>query len=873
MTSPSFLARNARSERLVVIGTYRTDELHRRHPLRPWLSEMERLPRVERFELARFGRAELDAQIAAILDHVPAPGLVDSVERRTEGNPFFVEELLASGAEAHRDSLPETLRDVLLTRVTTLSEEAQRVLGMAAVAGRRVRAELLATVAGIPEAELERPLREALASQIVVSDQSHGHRRLQLPPRPPGRGGLRRPAPLGTAAAARGLCRGPRVAARAGRGGGRQPALGTRPSRHSSPRANPRPARLGGRRPCRRFGLRLLGFDARVRTGDRPVGRRAGRRPAGRDRCGDAASRGQPGRDADGAIGPGRGLRPRRRQPAGSEARPGALGGSERTAGSRVLGCRRHGRRHGDPRTNGGRAGGHGTDTGSRPRRRRARRRAHAPRRPSAGDHRGECGDRPRASRGSTDRGGARTEHPWDQHDPHRSLGGGPADPVRGVCQDQGDRRRVRRRRSELRQPELLPVDRGTRPGELRHRHGRHGMGSLRRFDRRVRPVHRGQCRRRCDRARSMGRGGGDARRPPGERLRRRQSHRHHHDRRPLLRATGADRGRRADSGGRSEGRRAAARSAVHRADLRGARRGRPHRSRPGGRIGGGGGRRAAAPADRGPVLRRCAARDRRPSRGGPGRAGPGSSGDGPGGPRGRGGTRVRGPGRVAGRGCAKPAGRTAAGSAPSPPWPSPRPGVPPDRRMPSHGRRPSVPCRRRATRGTAPTHSSGWPRCSLARRAGRRAAEPVLQAAHAVASTLGAAPLRGWIEALARRARISVAVPEAAVEVEETPPTRTTRASPPASARSWRSSPTASPTAESPKPCSSARAPRASTSRTSWASSVSRPGRRRRPSPRGSGWSARPPAQPLRCDARTGSRPANAPRHPGRGRAGSPPP
>ena len=68
----SFLARNARSERLLLVGTYRTDELHRRHPLRPWLSEMERLPRVERFELARFGRTEMGAQIAAILDHPAA---------------------------------------------------------------------------------------------------------------------------------------------------------------------------------------------------------------------------------------------------------------------------------------------------------------------------------------------------------------------------------------------------------------------------------------------------------------------------------------------------------------------------------------------------------------------------------------------------------------------------------------------------------------------------------------------------------------------------------------------------------------------------------------------------------------------------------
>jgi DNA-binding CsgD family transcriptional regulator len=168
----SFLARNARTERLVVIGTYRTDELHRRHPLRPWLSEMERLPLVVRVELMRFARAELEAQMASILDHAPPAGLVDSVERRAEGNPFFVEELLASGAEEHRDSLPQTLRDVLLTRVTTLSEEAQRVLGIAAVAGRRVRAELLAAVAGIPESELERPLREALASQIIVTDTS-----------------------------------------------------------------------------------------------------------------------------------------------------------------------------------------------------------------------------------------------------------------------------------------------------------------------------------------------------------------------------------------------------------------------------------------------------------------------------------------------------------------------------------------------------------------------------------------------------------------------------------------------------------------------------------------------------------------------------
>ena len=170
----SFLARNARAERLAIVGTYRTDELSRRHPLRPWLSEMERVPRVVRIEIGRFGRADLDAQVAAILGHRGDVELLDAIERRAEGNPFFVEELLASGAGKPGGALPPTLRDVLMTRVTALSEDAQRILGIAAVAGRTVESELLAEVAGSDEAAIEGALREALAAQILAIDpQSH----------------------------------------------------------------------------------------------------------------------------------------------------------------------------------------------------------------------------------------------------------------------------------------------------------------------------------------------------------------------------------------------------------------------------------------------------------------------------------------------------------------------------------------------------------------------------------------------------------------------------------------------------------------------------------------------------------------------------
>jgi DNA-binding CsgD family transcriptional regulator/tetratricopeptide (TPR) repeat protein len=173
----AFLARNVRAEHLVVVGTYRTDELHRRHPLRPWLAEMDRLPRVRRIDLSRFGRTELGEQMGAILGGAPESELVDAIERRAEGNPFFVEELLAArGSDARAAGLPETLREVLLSRVAALSQDAQRVLGMASVDGRSVEPALLAEVSTRPEPDLEDPLREALAAQLLVSDPANAGR-------------------------------------------------------------------------------------------------------------------------------------------------------------------------------------------------------------------------------------------------------------------------------------------------------------------------------------------------------------------------------------------------------------------------------------------------------------------------------------------------------------------------------------------------------------------------------------------------------------------------------------------------------------------------------------------------------------------------
>ena len=116
----AFLARNARDERLCVIGTYRTDELHRRHPLRAWLAEMQRLASVDLVRLAPFDATELAAQIGAILGAEADATVVASIHERADGNPFFAEELLAAGATGPGDQLPASLRDVLLARAYSL---------------------------------------------------------------------------------------------------------------------------------------------------------------------------------------------------------------------------------------------------------------------------------------------------------------------------------------------------------------------------------------------------------------------------------------------------------------------------------------------------------------------------------------------------------------------------------------------------------------------------------------------------------------------------------------------------------------------------------------------------------------------------------
>jgi DNA-binding CsgD family transcriptional regulator len=166
----AFLATYLRNGPVLVLLTYRSDELHRLHPLRGLLGELTRNRRVRRLELRRFSRDELAEQLAGLVGEDPPAGLVGEIYARSEGNPFFVEELVLAGDGAGPAALPPSLQEVLLTRVVRLGRGTQQVLAVAAAAGPGIDQPMLATVAGMGEAELLDGLREAVDRQVLFPE-------------------------------------------------------------------------------------------------------------------------------------------------------------------------------------------------------------------------------------------------------------------------------------------------------------------------------------------------------------------------------------------------------------------------------------------------------------------------------------------------------------------------------------------------------------------------------------------------------------------------------------------------------------------------------------------------------------------------------
>ncbi|WP_392542018.1 AAA family ATPase [Oryzobacter telluris] len=178
-----------------LLATYRSDDVHRRHPLAGALAVWSRLPGLVRVDLGPLADADV-RRIVRRDGAALAPRVVDDVVHRAEGNAFFAEELAAAARSGSGD--PGDLTRLLLARVDLLDDAAQGVVRVAAVIGRRVPHALLERVAGVEPAVLRAALRSAVEHHVLepwgdrgyefrhallaeaVTDDLLPHERLQL---------------------------------------------------------------------------------------------------------------------------------------------------------------------------------------------------------------------------------------------------------------------------------------------------------------------------------------------------------------------------------------------------------------------------------------------------------------------------------------------------------------------------------------------------------------------------------------------------------------------------------------------------------------------------------------------------------------------
>jgi|SRR5450755_714214 DNA-binding CsgD family transcriptional regulator/tetratricopeptide (TPR) repeat protein len=167
----AFLVRNLRQAAVLLVATFRSDELGQAGPVRRLLAELGRLDRVTRLELERLSRGQVAAQLEAILGRPPDLAVASAVYERGGGNPLFTEVLLNPDGML-TPGLPGPARDLLLSAVAELPADCQRVLRAAAVGSTRVGHGLLAAVTGRDGEVLDAALRPAVTAAVLVTGEA-----------------------------------------------------------------------------------------------------------------------------------------------------------------------------------------------------------------------------------------------------------------------------------------------------------------------------------------------------------------------------------------------------------------------------------------------------------------------------------------------------------------------------------------------------------------------------------------------------------------------------------------------------------------------------------------------------------------------------
>lgn len=160
------------SGRVSIVASYRSDDLHRRHPLRSTLAHWSRLADLHRLDLEPLSDAAVRDLVRGVQPRDLTEPEVRAVVERAEGNAFFAEELVAASALG---GSAEDLSRLLLVRFDQLGDAGQHVVRMASASGRHVTHLLLAAVAGLGDAELDQGLRDAVEHHVLVSTDSGGY--------------------------------------------------------------------------------------------------------------------------------------------------------------------------------------------------------------------------------------------------------------------------------------------------------------------------------------------------------------------------------------------------------------------------------------------------------------------------------------------------------------------------------------------------------------------------------------------------------------------------------------------------------------------------------------------------------------------------
>jgi tetratricopeptide (TPR) repeat protein len=177
------LSRRSTKQPMLMIFTYRDDEVHAN--LRHWLAQLERERLIQELALTRFSPNEVEAMVNAIFHKRPSRhlDLLDSLYTLTEGNPFFIEEILKSliaggefvftdgrwvGRPADELHIPRNIQDAVHQRTTRLSEDSREILTIAAVAGQRFDFALLQQLTHHEEQQLLVLMKELIAAQLVI---------------------------------------------------------------------------------------------------------------------------------------------------------------------------------------------------------------------------------------------------------------------------------------------------------------------------------------------------------------------------------------------------------------------------------------------------------------------------------------------------------------------------------------------------------------------------------------------------------------------------------------------------------------------------------------------------------------------------------